>query len=433
MRIVQLTAGTGSFYCGTCLRDNALVHALEALGHDVEMVPLYLPLKTETDDASARTPVFLGGINSWLQNRYTVFRKLPRVLDAAMSTRPILQLAARRAGMTEPSGLGDMTVAMLRAADGTQNKEVRRLTDWLAARPRPDAVVLSNALLAGLAGPLHAATGALVACTLQGEDTFLDALDEPYREIAWGELRRRAGDVHRFLAVSHYHAALMTQRMEIEPERDTVVHNGIPLGGHEPGELPPDPPAIGFLAHLCADKGLDTLVQAFVLLRERGGLDPAPVLRIAGAWTEMDREYVEGLRGRLREAGLQGACSIRPNISREEKLAFLQELTVLSVPATYGESFGLYVLEALASGVPVVQPECAAFPEILEATGGGRLCAPDDPAALADALEPLLRDRAASRALGLEGRARVLEGFGAERMAREVAQALASSAPPSRR
>ena len=68
-------------------------------------------------------------------------------------------------------------------------------------------------------------------------------------------------------------------------------------------------------------------------------------------------------------------------------------ISLLSVPATYGESFGLYLLEAMASGVPVVQPRHAAFPEILEKTGGGILCEPDDPSSLAEGLEELLSDQ----------------------------------------
>jgi glycosyltransferase involved in cell wall biosynthesis len=428
MRVIQLTAGTGTFHCGTCHRDNALVRALRDLGHDAGMVPLYLPLHTELPDESSESPVFLGGINVWLQHRYTVFRRLPSFADRALSARPVLQLAARRAGMTRPEELGDMTVAMLRGPDGPHRKEVQRLARWIADRPHPDAIVLSNALLAGLAGPLRTATGAHVACTLQGEDTFLDALPEPARTAAWAELRRRAHHVARFVAVSRYHAGVMSARLDLPEDRVAVVPNGIPLDGHAESPTPPERPAIGFLAHLCADKGLHTLVDAFVLLRERG-VDA--VLRAAGALTDMDRPFVEGLKERLAAAGLAGDASFHPNLTRDEKLAFLRGLSVLSVPATYGESFGLYVLEALASGVPVVEPRCAAFPEVLEMTGGGLLCEPDDPGDLASKLASLVTDPDRARALGRQGREAVHARFGADRMAKDVAEVLASLRPLS--
>ena len=60
MRILHLTPGTGSFHCGSCLRDNALVKALRARGHDAMMVPLYLPLVTDADDANPEQAVRVG-------------------------------------------------------------------------------------------------------------------------------------------------------------------------------------------------------------------------------------------------------------------------------------------------------------------------------------------------------------------------------------
>ena len=115
--------------------------------------------------------------------------------------------------------------------------------------------------------------------------------------------------------------------------------------------------------------------------------------------------------------GIAGATRFLPNISRADKLRFLQTISLLSVPATYGESFGLYILEALACGVPVVQPRHGAFPEVVEATGGGILCDPDDPEALADGLARLLRDDVEAAKLADRGRRRVREAFTADAMA----------------
>src|SRR6185436_12737126 len=81
MRLIYLTPGTGSFYCGTCMRDNALVTALRRLGHDATLVPLYLPLTLDEPDASAGTPLFMGGVNVYLQQKSALFRKTPRWID----------------------------------------------------------------------------------------------------------------------------------------------------------------------------------------------------------------------------------------------------------------------------------------------------------------------------------------------------------------
>jgi glycosyltransferase involved in cell wall biosynthesis len=128
------------------------------------------------------------------------------------------------------------------------------------------------------------------------------------------------------------------------------------------------------------------------------------------------------MRARLQADGLLADVEFHPNLSRAEKQAFLRSLSVFSVPALYGEAFGLYVIEALACGVPVVQPRHAAFPELIAATGGGLLCAPGDEPALADAVESLLLDPARARSLGETGQEAVREQFGIETMARRMAE-----------
>ena len=95
------------------------------------------------------------------------------------------------------------------------------------------------------------------------------------------------------------------------------------------------------------------------------------------------------------------------------KVRFLHDLDVLSVPTTYREPKGLYVLEALANGVPVVQPGHGSFPELLTATGGGLLVTPDDPDDLARGLHRLLADPALRLELGRKGRGAVHEHFSA--------------------
>ena len=182
------------------------------------------------------------------------------------------------------------------------------------------------------------------------------------------------------VAVSGYHAAVMGRHLQLPEGRIRVVHNGIHLDGWEATPAPPSPATIGYLARMCRDKGLHTLVDAFIELRRRP--EHADLrLRVAGVMTAGDAAFVRAQKEKLEAAGLDKAVDLLPNIDRGDKQAFARTVSVISVPATYGESFGLYVLESLAAGVPFVAPRHGAFPEVLGQTGGGVLCDPDDPMA----------------------------------------------------
>lgn len=426
MRIFQLTPGTGHFYCGSCLRDDALARGLRALGHDLRMVALYLPFVLEDHAREDDGPVRMGGINMYLQQKLPAARLAPRWVENLLDRPKLLRWASSRAGMTEPEDLGALAVSMLRGEDGRQAHELDKLVAWLRAEPRPDVLLLSNVMLAGMARRLKDELGVPIACTLQGEAPFLDGLPERYRAAAWDVLRERTRDIDAFVPVSAWYGELMRARLGFAPERMHVVHNGIDVTDFAALERrPPARPTIGFLARLCADKGLPTLVDAFLRLRANGRV-PDARLRLAGVMLPEDRPLVDDLMARVTQAGLRADVDLLPNVERDEKLEFLRGLSLLSVPASYGESFGLYLLEALAAGVPVVQPACAAFPEVLAATGGGVLCAPGDPVALADAIEALLLDAPRARELSERGRRGVLERFTIERMAQGVAAALAT-------
>jgi len=432
MRVIQLTPGTGSFFCGTCLRDNALVSELRRQGHDALMVPLYLPPTLDEASASSDAPLFYGGVNVYLQQKSALFRRTPRWVDQLFDSRSMLKVAASKAGMTQAEDLGDLTLSTLRGEDGNQVKELDRLAAWLETDGRADVVCLSNALLIGLARRIKQRTRAAVVCTLQGEDSFLDSLPEPDRTAAWDTLAERAADVDAFIAPSHYYGKLMQRRARLPAERVHVVHNGILLDGYAPAPAAPEPPVLGFLSRMCPPKGLHTLLEAYRLLRKEGRV-PALKLRIAGSQTAGDVAFVKGLQEQLAANGLSRDVEFLPNVSREEKVRFLQGLTLLSVPATYGEAFGLYLVEAWAAGVPVVQPRHGAFPELVEATGAGLLCEPDDARSLADAIERLLMEPAEARAMGERGRIAAHERFSVERMAQGVLEVFGQVAPGARR
>jgi glycosyltransferase involved in cell wall biosynthesis len=441
VNIVQLTPGAGAMYCGGCLRDNALVAALRKLGHQALMVPLYLPLTLDEQDQSADAPVFFGGISVYLQQKAAFFRSAPGWLRDVFASRRLLTWAAGKAAKTRPTELGELTLSMLRGEEGNQARELEALIAWLKTQPQTDVVSLSNALLVGMARRLKAELRVPIACALQGEDWFLDSLPESHRAACWQMLAERAAEVDRFVAPSRYFGDLMRERLGLAADRVQVVPNGINLEGYAAEGQKPDgqkadgrwqmadgkedrPPTLGFFARMCPEKGLDTLVEAYVRLRQRGRVGQLK-LRVGGSCGPADAAFVETLRGRLQANGLLGDVEFHPNLDRAAKLEFLRSLTVFSVPASYGEAFGLYIIEALAAGVPVVQPRTAAFPELIEATGGGVLCAAGGAQALAEAVEELLLNPEKARGLGKAGQSVVFQRFSAEAMARATLQAYA--------
>jgi glycosyltransferase involved in cell wall biosynthesis len=428
MNIVQITPGAGAMYCGNCFRDNALVASLRQMGHDVTMVPLYLPLTLDEEDQSAGTPIFFGGINVYLEQKSTLFQRMPGFLHKLLASRKLLAWAAGKTASTRATDVGDMLLSMLRGEEGRQARELDELIGWLQKHHHPDAVCLSNALLVGMSRRLKSQLATKVVCHLGGEDAFLDALPDSHRAAAWQLLTERCADVDLFIAPSRYFGELMARRLSLPPERVRVVYNGIRLDGIEirdpkPANRTQTAPVLGFFARMCREKGLDTLVEAYIHLKNRGQV-PRLKLHIGGSCGPADEPFVKDLRRRLATAGCIGEVGFFANLSRAEKLDFLGALSVFSVPARYGEAFGLYLIEAMAAGVPVVQPRTAAFPEIIEATGGGLLCEPGSPKSLADAIEQLLRNPPQARALGEAGRNAVLERFNAEAMARETLRVL---------
>ncbi|QIF02993.1 glycosyltransferase family 4 protein [Roseimicrobium sp. ORNL1] len=432
MRVLQLTPGTGSFHCGSCLRDNALIKALRARGHDALLLPLYLPLVTDADEANPEQAVRVGGVGLYLQHKFSFFHKLPKFVHRWVNSESILRWASTKLGMTSARDLGEMTVGSLEGEKGKQWPVWNELVDWICESANADVICLSNALLIGLAPAIARRTGKPIVCALQGEDAFVDTLIEPYRSQAWALLQENAKYVTKFISPSKFYAEVMSKKLAVGPEAMAVVPNGINFETFLPIRSTQEPPSptIGYLARMIHGKGLTTLVDAFILLAKKKSV-PGARLRIAGTKTEADDKYIAELQKKIRAAGFENRVTWEPNLSFEHKVQFLHELSVLSVPATYGEAFGLYIAEAQGVGVPVVQPRHGAFPEILEVTQGGVICDPDDPQALATALEELLKDDARRHQMAATAKVNARAHFSSAKMAEnfeKVLQEVATSA-----
>jgi glycosyltransferase involved in cell wall biosynthesis len=416
VKILALTAGAAQMYCGSCLRDNTLAAELLRQGHEVTLLPVYTP--TLTDERNVSAPrVFLGGISVYLEQHSALFRKTPWLIDRLWDSRWALKLAARRAIAVDPRLLGEMTVSMLRGEQGFQRKEIHKLTAWLRAQPPPDIVTLPNSLLIGLARPIAEAVGRPVCCTLQGEDLFLSQLPEPYRTTALELIRAGVERVDGFAAVSEYYAGFMRRRLNIPERKMHVAPLGIDLQGCGADlRFHTNCFTVGFLARVAPEKGLHLLAESYLKLRRETEFGGA-MLEAAGYLAPEHRGYLRDIEKRMKDGGCGHEFHYRGVLDRVHKIDFLRNLDLLSVPSTSDEPKGIFLLEAMANGVPVVQPRRGAYPEILEKTGGGILVEPDSVESLAEGIYSLWKDPARVADLGRRGAAGVREHYSAGRMA----------------
>jgi glycosyltransferase involved in cell wall biosynthesis len=417
VRILSVTAGAGGMYCGSCLRDNALATELMARGHDVVLLPVYTP--TTTDEKNVSDPhVFFSGISVYLEQHVPFLRKTPALLDFIWDTPAVIRLATGRGVSVDPEMLGDLTVSMLRGEEGHQAKEFKKLVGYLKGEPPFDVILLPTSLLVSLAPPLRRELGRPVLCTLSGEDLFLEGLPLPYKKEAKALIASHAHAVSRFVATSDYYAGFMATYLDLPLKQIATVPIGIRFDGLEPSAArePERPFTVGYLARIAPEKGLHLLASAYIRARRELGLPPSR-LEAAGYLAPEHRTYLDGIAKALAAVGLAEEFHCHETIDRSRKIAFLRSLDVLSVPSPYAEPKGLYMLEALATGVPVVQPKHGAFPELVEKTGGGLLFKPGDVADLAERLVELQRDPARRAELGRRGNEAARRHYSASRMA----------------
>ncbi|MBX9789974.1 MAG: glycosyltransferase family 4 protein [Pirellulales bacterium] len=419
MRIVYVAAGAGGMFCGTCLHDNTLAAALRAAGHDVLLLPTYTPLRTdEASQSEAR--VFFGGINVYLQQKLALFRHTPWFFDRLLDAPALMEWLANRSTAVDASKLGDLTVSMLAGEHGHQRKELEKLLRWLESQPRPDLIHLSNSMLLGMAAELRRRLGAPIVCSLSGEDIFLERLVDPHYSVARKLLRERARDASHFVAMNRYFAHYMAEYLDVDREKIDVIPHGLNLTGHgrrlAPASERRAARTIGYLARVCPEKGFHLLVEAFYRLAVDERL-PGLKLRAAGYLSGGDRPYFDRIAAEVSRRGLADRFEYVGEVDRQGKIDFLHSLDVMSVPTVYRESKGISILEALANGVPVVQPAHGAFPELLADTKGGLLFDPENVDHLAEQLARLLLDEEQRELCSAAGEAAVRQRYHQEGMA----------------
>jgi len=396
MRILAILPGSGgSFYCQNCLRDMAVAAALRQRGHAVTLMPLYLPA-TASMPAPEDVPVFYGAVTLYLRHRYALLRHLPRAWFKPLDSWPVLRLAARFAGSTSASGLEDLTLSMLRGTDGRQADELQRVAEWIEALPadeKPEVIVLSNALLAGLATALKQAAQCPVLCWLQDEHVWTDALTPGLRDTVLRVMSADARVIDGFIAVSAAYAERMSKLLSLDPARIRVVFPGLDPTAYRLSDVSRQPATVGFLSRLSSEEGFDRFIDAFLLLRRDARFKGVRLAATGGP--SSDKRFLKRQLKKLSSAGLLAEADISPQRFANDRFGFLAGLTLLCVPGSASpEAFGYYVIEAMAAGVPVVLPAQGAFPELVAAAGCGTLVKDAMPETLAQAWSALLSDPA---------------------------------------
>lgn len=426
MKIAYIAAGAGGMYCGSCLRDNALARELTMLGHPTSLLPIYTPLRTD-EESHALPRVFYNGIGVYLAQEYRFFRRERPLLDRLLAFPAFLKLLRFIPISTSPRSVGDLLLSVLRGTEGNHRKSLEELGRYLEEAVRPDVIHITNSLLAGLAGPLKRRLRAPAVVSFQGEDLFLAGLPEVHREQAYDLIRKSCGEIDAFTATSAHTASLMAGRLALPLERIAVVYPGIRTSHfpHPRGLRPPGRPfTIGSMARIAPEKGLAFLCEAFRILCGSfpgGGRGPeAPRLLACGTMDRTARSYMDDLRRRLESWGLSQRFEYRGEVDLQDKIRFLGEIDVLSMPSVYPEAKGIPVYEGLACGVPAVLPRSGAFPEIIEKTGGGITVEPGSAEALAQGLRMLHDDPALGIELGRRGSENVRTRFTVEAMARST-------------
>jgi glycosyltransferase involved in cell wall biosynthesis len=427
MKVVYLTAGAAGMFCGSCMHDNSLARTLRQIDVDCVLQPVYTPIRTD-EESVAGSRVFLGGIHVYLLQRMPWLRFVPRRLLSVLDFPPLIRWATRRAGATDPAVLGDLSVSMLRGLDGNQAGEFRELVDWIVEEINPDAIVLTNLLIGGgLAELRKRLPGVTLIVMLQGDDIFLDHLPESSRQEVIKLCRDLVPCVDHFCVNSRFYGEKMGGVLNIPAEKIVLTPLSIDLlPFQQPVQRSARPDQefrIGFFARIAPEKGLHHLVDAFQRIAEQ---DDHVTLHAAGWLGSMNEPYLKAIEKQLESAGLSERFVYHGSPDLAGKIQFMHDIDVLSVPTEYQDPKGLFVLESLAAGTPVVMPEHGAFGELLESTGGGLLVPPGDVEALRDALVALKDDPLKRRQLAQAGKAAVQSKHSIDSAARQLAELIRS-------
>ena len=438
LKIAIITAGGAGMFCGSCMQDNTLARALRLAGADAVLLPTYTPIRVDEENESM-SRVFLGGVNVYLDSKLPGWKLLPRLLKRWLDRPTIVKFLSKRSSSTDASQLGDLTIDLLRGIAGPQQVEIRELIDFLCDNLRPDVVLFSNALLSGIVPELKSRFPGRIACLLQGDDIFLDALREPWKSQARELASQNAANFDRLFTHSRYYAEFMARYLNLPTTRFRTIPLTIDADSLRTNhDLHVDMQSIdvvaaigtpntrrttiGYFARICPEKGaFHFLDVAEDVVAQRSDMD----FVIAGFLPELHRrQFEKRLRAVQKLAGDGRVRWEGSPADREQKFRILRSFDWLCVPTEYHEPKGLYVLEAALAGVPALLPNHGAFPERVADLESGKLYEPGSRKALMDAVLSLPSADAGSKSPNSGVRDRCLERYGMANTGPEILKAI---------
>ena len=423
MKIVYLITGSGgSFYCGNCYRDMIYLRAIRKVaGIKASAIPLYLPPDETTVENGLDKNVFFGAISMYLREKVPFLRNMPVFLDKVLDSAPMLKMASRRAGSTRTEGLEDLTLNMIRGENAFPEKELQRLVDYLTKDGKPDVIHLSNALIIGLARRIKKKLDVKIVCSLLNEDDWIDEMVEPYQSKAWKLISQEAVNVDAFITPSNYYKELFISKTGISDKNFHVIPLAIDPGNLTIVQRRNNYPALGFYCRISSQNGFDKLVDAFIELKSGDSL-PGLTLHVSGGYTGDDKPFIAEQIKKIKAHGLKSFIRIYPEFQGDSKQEFFSNIDIMSVPVRKHDGYGLYILEANAAGIPVVQPATGAFPEIIEKTMGGITYSPDTISEVSANLLKLFKDNNLREQLGVSGRENVIKELSLDKMAEGLSE-----------
>ena len=382
MKILLIIPGSGdTFYCSNCFRDNLYAQALRNAGHDVVIMPLYLPLTGKSFRAD--TPLFFPATSYYVAQKYFEKGKMPRVFEKILDSPTILRLASSLSGTTSAKGMEQMTLSMIKGDDRHFAKQTGKIIDWMVNHDQPDIIHLSTSMLIGIAKAIKSQIDIPVVCSLQDEEIWLDSLESRYAREAWDSIGRNAKYIDRFVTSSEFYKSVVLNKIPEIKEID-VIYPGVNIEKYKSLHYPKEP-TIGFYYRMNYENGLDILAQSFVILKKENAI-PGLKLKIGGGYTRENKKFVQHIQSILKPYANDVIWS--EHYSLNEHITFYKDISLICVPLRFNEAFGLYLSEAFAVGRPAVVPDTGSFSEIVG--DAGLLYTPNNSEHLAEALRKML-------------------------------------------
>jgi len=216
-----------------------------------------------------------------------------------------------------------------------------------------------------------------------------------------------------------YAARFLQKRYPDRADRIHRVYNGLNLAEHRRAQLSAAPPRIVAIGRLIEKKGFADLVRAARLLKDKGASFRCQIIGHG--------PLEESLRRQIAELELSGEVELPGAKTQGEIAALFADSTVFVLPSVVDPAGGMdnlptVIMEAMASGLPVISTPIGGIPEMVIDGESGLLVPPGEAGALAGALHRVIVDLPFARQLGENGRRRAEELFSIERNARALVE-----------